>query len=515
MAAIARRHKRAAMTAERGFLMYAWRLIVVAVLALAVPAAAQQPSRSSSTTAEPGDSVTHHRFPVAGNQVEFTVTAGTLPINDTKGERQASIFYFAYTRDNAARESRPITFAFNGGPGASSVFLHLAALGPKTIAWPSDGSLPKPPVQLVDNRDSWLDLTDLVFIDPVGTGYSRPAASADDAGKRFWGVHEDLESLAAFINLYLNRSGRMTSPKYLVGESYGGFRAARLPRLLDEERGIAISGSFIISPVLEFSLQNGDEFNPLPDALRLPSYAAVMMERTKAVEPAMLANVERFTLGPYLSALIASPHDPTVMKPIVAEVARLTGLSEATVAEHDGRVPPGLFTKETRRADKLLLSRYDGSVSGLDPYPESGRTSYDPLFDGLRTIMSTAIAEYAAQTLEIRTELPYRTSNGEVARQWNWRSGLGRGEGYVGAADALREELAANPRLKIAIAHGMTDLVTPYLTSRYVIDHLPPTLTRDRVTLNLYAGGHMMYLRADSRARLHADAAKFYPAAPL
>jgi carboxypeptidase C (cathepsin A) len=484
--------------------------------AVALPAFAQEVTRSETASVAnnvPADSVTHHRFKSGSGEAAFTATAGTLPVTSTKGDQQAYIFYVAYTRDSAAQETRPLTFVFNGGPGASSAYLHLGAIGPRVVEFGNDGEAPALPVHLIDNPDSWLDLTDLVFVDPVGTGYSRPAG--DEAGKRFYGVREDLEALASFINLYLERNARMNSPKYLVGESYGGFRAARLPELLADERRITIAGIFMISPVIEFSLLNGNEFEPLPFALRLPSYAAAHIERTQRLEPAALAEVERFALGPYLAALVATPRDPATTISINAEVARYTGLPEELVARYDSRIPPGIFTKQARRSDKQVLSRYDASVAGLDPYPESNNTRSDPVYDGLRTVLAAAVQDHFTGTLGIETNQTYRVSTGELVRQWNWRSGMRGGGGYVGAADSLREVLADNSQLRVTVAHGMTDLVTPYLTSRFVLDRLPPSLTNGRVSFNLYAGGHMMYLRAASRARLHADAAKLYPVPPL
>ena len=310
----------------------------------------------------------------------------------------------------------------------------------------------------------------------------------------------------------------MTSPqKYLVGESYGGFRAARLAHFLSTERGISIMGMLLISPALEFSLLNGSEFEPLPYALRLPSYAAVKIERTAPLTPeALVRSRERFALGPYLAALVATPRDPATMKSINAEVARRIGLPEDLVARYDGRVPPGVFAKEIRRDDKLIVSRYDASIAGLDPYPEgTGTRGGDPVYDGLIPILTVGMHDYLADTLGVKTELAYRIANADLVRQWNWRSGISGGNGYAGAGDALREALAGNPQLKVIVAHGMTDLVTPYLASRFVIDRLPQSLTAGRVTFNLYAGGHMMYLRTASRARLHADAAKLYPVPPL
>jgi carboxypeptidase C (cathepsin A) len=363
----------------------------------------------------------------------------------------------------------------------------------------------------VDNPDSWLDLSDLVFVDPVGTGYS---GAAGNAAKSYWGVAEDLASIATFIDRYLTQNHRQASPKYLVGESYGGFRAARLPELLADDHNIAIAGSFLISPVLEFSLIDGNSLALLPDVLRLPSYAAVALERSAAPTPEALGEVEQFALGPYLTALAATPRNEAAMLDIYGKVARYTGVPEPVVARHDGRIPLGVFVKEARRPDKLLISRYDGSVTAPDPHPDSERARGDALFDGLRAVLTKGMTDYLSDTLGVRTDLPYRLLNRDAVRQWNWRSGLGGREGHVGAADALREVLANNRTFKVVIAHGVTDLVAPYLTSRYVVDHLPRTLTADRVTLNLYPGGHMMYLRPGSRARLHADAARLYSPSP-
>jgi len=480
------------------------RAVLVLLLFAAVSVA------HAATPDAPADSVTHHQVRIGDASVAFTATAATMPLADDKGERQAGMFYVAYVRDGADAERRPITFVFNGGPGSSSAYLHLGALGPRTVPFGPQGQMPPPASGLIDNPDHWLDLTDLVFIDPVGTGYSR---AVGDLGKRYWGVTEDLASIATFIDRYLTVAGRRASPKYLAGESYGGFRAARLPEILADDHHLSVAGVLLISPVLEFSLIADNSLALLPDVLRLPSYAAVRLEQSGTATPEALADVERFALGPYLTALAATPRDEAAMQDIYAEVARYTGVPEAVITRHDGRLPLGVFAKEARRPDRLLVSRYDGSVTGPDPSPDSRRARGDALFDGLRGVLAGAMPAYLADSLGVRTDLPYVLSNGQVVRQWNWRSGLGGREGYAGASDSLRELLARNRSFRIAIAHGMTDLVTPYLTSRYVIDRLPASLTADRVTLSLHPGGHMMYLRPASRAALHADAARLYPKA--
>lgn len=484
------------------------------LLAIAFLAGSMAICRAEDTRQPPPDATSRHTARIAGAEIAYTATAGSLALNDSKGERHAWMSYVAYVRDGGATEARPVTVVFNGGPGAASAYLHLGALGPRVVEFGADGGIPNAPARLIDNPDCWLDLSDLVFIDPVGTGLSRTVAASGEANQRYWGVREDLQAFAAFIDLYFARNNRQASPKYLVGESYGGFRAPRLPQFLSREHGIGIAGMMLVSPVLEFSLLMGDTFEPLPDAFRLPSYAAVSLGSRALGDPTALPAIERFALGPYLAALVATPRNEATLRPVYAEVARLIGLPEALVAEHNGRVPPGVFGKEKRRAERPVVSRYDGAVAGPDPYPESsGSAASDPIMGGLRPFLTGAMVGHLA-TLGLRSELNYQLTNGDALGRWNWRSTQGSREGQVGAANKLREMLADNAALRVAIAHGVTDLVTPYLTSRYVIDRLPPSLTRNRVSQSLMEGGHMMYTRPASRARLHAEAARLY-SAPL
>lgn len=500
------KHAAPSRLTRRGALSLAGLLAASSTL----PAFAQDVAKP--LTGAPVDAVTRQRFKIAGTDVAFTVTAGTLPMLDSKGERVAWMFYVAYTRDGAPRESRPVTFAFNGGPGASSAYLHIGTMGPKIASF-GDGPQVKSPARLVDNPDSWLDLTDLVFIDPIGTAYSRTVAGTEEANRRFWGVRGDVDSLAAFIDLYLARNGRQGSPKYIVGESYGGFRAARLAQLLSADRGIALSGLFLVSPVIDFSLITREGQSVLPDALVLPSYAAVALERKGPATAEALAEVERFALGPYLASLSAAPPREADLNTAFEAVAKFTGLPLPLVTQYRGRVPLDVFVKEVRRSDQQLASGYDGSLASPDPFPETASSHRDPAAESLRSALGSAMPDYLTTALGVRTDIPYLIRNPEVERRWDWWSGLTITGGYVSAASQLREALAAIPGLKVSVAHGMTDLVTPYYTSRYLLDHLPPKLAAGRVALHLYAGGHMMYLRPASRAGLHTDAAKLYPPA--
>jgi len=480
----------------------------------AVPGGApsQEAGEKAALAPLPPDAVTSHTMTLGGQKIAYTARAGTLDLTDDNGQKIAEVFYIAYTRDGADKAKRPITFALNGGPGAASAYLDMGAIGPRILDFGGGRSLPLARARLIDNPDTWLDATDLVFIDPVGTGYSVAATSLQDAQKDFFGVRQDLDSLGQIIRRALGKLDRYGSPVYLVGESYGGFRAARLPLTLASDEGIAVSGTILISPVLEFSLMEGDDFDPLPWALELPSYAAVNLEKQKALSADALKPAESFALGDYIQGLV-SPIGSAQAQKIDARVAQLIGLSETEVARWNGRVPTDLFIKSIHHGDGEVVSRYDGSVAGPDPNPSLyvARRG-DPILAGMTAPLTSGFVAYLRDELNFKTDRRYVLLSGEVGRKWQWEA-----EGpsnSVGAASELARALALNPHLKVMIAHGMTDLVTPYLMSRYVVDHLPATVPRGNIALKLYPGGHMMYLRPGSRAALHADAVRLYqPAA--
>jgi carboxypeptidase C (cathepsin A) len=491
------------------------------LLRLAAPAIAQdaprhapaeKPAAAAAAPAMPmlpADAVTHHQLTLAGKELSYTATAGALPLRDDKGEKQADIFYLAFTLDGVSdRSQRPVTYAFNGGPGAASAYLDIGALGPRALDFGAAG-LPQPAVDRVaDNPDTWLPFTDLVFIDPAGTGYSR--AASDEAAKKLWSVGPDLDALAQIIRLHLARSDRLASPVYLVGESYGGFRAARLAQQLAQHEGIAAAGVMMVSPVIEFRLMSGDRFDVLSWALRLPSYAAVALEDKHALSPEALGDAERFALGDYLVGLAAGAEGRP--ESLYHRVAELTGLDEALVARWSGRVPPGAYVKAVQRAKGRIVSRYDGTVGAPDPEPSSPYSEEDPILEGTVAPFTRAFTAYVRDELGFATDLAYTLLNGEVSRHWDWHEGNSGGRDTLGAADALAHALSLQPKLKVLIAHGLTDLTTPYMMSRYIVEHLPGNVTTERVALKLYPGGHMMYLRSGSRQRLHDDAAAFYAA---
>jgi carboxypeptidase C (cathepsin A) len=495
------------------------RVAAVALLALAaaVPRsyadeAAKPPAAASHRTVLPPDAVTQHQITSGERTFAYTATAGTLPLTDAKGETTAEIFYVSFMLQNAGDLAhRPITYLFNGGPGAAAAYLNIGAIGPRALDFGPTGALPPPSDHVVDNPDTWLPFTDLVFIDPVGTGYSRATGGEDAAAKQFWGVSQDLDTLGDVIRLHLARSGRMSSPVYLVGESYGGFRAAHLGYDLATRQGIAPDGVIMVSPVIDFGLMNGGPLAPLPYALRLPSYAAAALG-ARSLEPNALADAEHFALHDYLVALTAGPRQGAPAQPFYQKLARLTGLDIESLERWEGRIPVDQYLSDMQRRDGRVISRYDATVSSTDPNPWAPRMHDDPVLDRSIATFTGAFVAYARDELGFKTDQPFEILNSDVVRRWDWRSGRGGAFRPLGASDALRRALALEPRLRVMIAHGVTDLQTPYMMSRYIKEQMPAGLG-DRVTLKLYAGGHMLYLRSESRHRLHDDAKAFYSAA--
>lgn len=470
------------------------------------PAAAPPGPKGGVLALLPEPVTARARLQLEDGWLDYEATAGTIPLRDGTGEVTAEIFHVAY-RQVPADPARPITFVFNGGPGAASAFLHLGGVGPRMVAFADDGSYLPPPARLVGNPHSWLAFTDLVFVDPVGTGYSRTAQAGEEAERRFLGVEQDASAMAAFIRLFLAREGRTLSPLFLAGESYGGFRAAVLTRVLPEETGLAPSGAMLISPALEFSLLRGEDYDLLPWATRLPSYAAVHLERQGLAAGALtaeLAAVEAYALSDYLVALATRPDG--LPAETVAELARITGLPASLVAETRGRIPVSRFIKAYDRAAGRILSRYDGTVSGPDTSPESPwAEGPDPILDRAVPVWTSALVGYVRDELGYATDITYRLLARDLSGRWDYGTTPSR-QGYAGAMDDLQAGRALNPSLEVLVAHGYADLVTPHLASRYLIDQLPPLAGAAPIAFRVYPGGHMMYMRPGSRAALAADA---------
>ena len=453
--------------------------------------------------------ITHHNISLEGSDLAYSAKAGMLALRDDHDKTAANIFYVAYWREPQDTK-RPITFVFNGGPGAASAYLHLGAIGPKTIEVNDKGELLGPPPRLAANDSSWLDFTDLVFVDPVGTGYSRVGDRKSESD--FYGVRQDTEALADFIRLFLTDAARMTSPVFLAGESYGGFRAATITRALQKTGGISPSGLVLISPALEFSLLSGEDFDVLPWALSLPSYAAVNLESKgvagrEALRDA-LQEAEHYALSDYLVALAsgAAPGSDAAS----AKVAELTGLPPDIVRRNFARIPPSIFIKEFDRANGQVLSRYDGSVSGPDPSPSSAwPRGPDPVLDSTVPLWTSAFVQYARDELGYKTDASYRLLNREVRPKWDFGTSPTR-QGYAGVLDDIQDARATNRALEVFIGAGYTDLITPYLAPSYLVNQLTPLEGASPITIEDYAGGHMLYLRPDSRRALKEDVEAMY-----
>jgi carboxypeptidase C (cathepsin A) len=451
----------------------------------------------------PADSVTEHSIDTPAGKLAYTATAGTFTLFDQSGERSAAVFYTAFVA-KSNDTSRPVTFVFNGGPGAGSAFLNLGLVGPRIATFGNnyDGAN----VRLVDNPETWLAFTDLVLIDPVGTGWSR--AAKPDGGNGFWGVHRDAESLAKVIALYVAKNGRVSSPKFILGESYGGFRAAKVARALQSNQGIIVSGILMVSPLIEGQFQFGGDRFALGAALQLPSLAAAELERKGTFTPAALAQAEHFALTDYLSALAGPPLRGDAAHAFYAHVAQMTGLPEDVVARERGFIRDA-YVKNLRPGDHKVVSHYDATFAVDDPNPESvSARGPDPFLDGFIRAYGGAFVAYARDELGFKTEMTYNLLASDISGKWDWEDGGAHAP--PSAADDLRQLLALTPSFRLMIAHGYSDLVTPYSVSRYVLDHIPASVDGERAELRLYRGGHMFYTDPQSRKAFTADARTMY-----
>ena len=453
----------------------------------------------------PPDSVTEHALDIGQQKLAYTASAGTFTLYDLHGEPQAAIAYNAYVRKGPNSSGRPVTFVFNGGPGAASAYLHLGLVGPEVVDFGprNEGST----ARLRDNPDTWLKFTDLVTIDPVGAGWSR--AAKPDKASDYWNVDTDGETIAKVIALYVAKNSRGASPKYLLGESYGGFRAVKVAQTLQRKQGIIVNGIVMLSPFLEGALQfNADRF-ALGAALKLPSLAASKLDRQGKFTPQALQSAEHFAMTDYLTTLAGPTPTGDAARAFYQRVADLTGVPFDVVARTRGLIRDDYAKRSGADGAGEIVSPYDGASSAPDPFPEMATDEGpDPILDGYTQALGGLYVGYARDVLGFKTEVTYNLLNREIARKWDW--GHGRGIGQASATPDMRELLALDPGLHVLIAHGRDDLVTPFSVSRYILDHLPPIGAPGRLQLELYKGGHMFYLTQGSRAAFTADAAAFY-----
>ena len=476
--------------------------LLIALLAATPAIAAEAPAPNAAKPDQrlallPADSTTHHSITVHGRTLGYTATAGTFKLLDDKGEPTAKLFYVAYTLDHPP-QNRPVAFFFNGGPGAGSAYLQLGAAGPKVLDFPTneaDGAH----ARLVDNDSTWLPATDMVFLDPVGTGYSI-AAKPEDAPKQFWGVHQDAETLAKAISLWLIKNNRTPSPKFVVGESYGGVRSVKVARALEEDQNVILNGIVMVSPLLEEQYFFSDD--PLTYAFTLPTLAAAALERSHQFSPAKVDAAYAYALGPYLSTIAGAPPQGDEAQAFYQKVADLTGLPLWVVRKQRGLLQAD--SHDVRSQNGRLYSLYEMSLSIADPAPEGvdNDESPDPLLEGYGHAYGLAFAGYAADQLGFRTDLTYKLLDNEVNEKWDWREG---GHHVLSTSADLKKLLALNPSLHVLIAHGYFDAVCPFAATRWLVTHLP--VGQDRVQLKVYPGGHMLYTRPVSRAALETDVA--------
>jgi len=447
---------------------------------------------------------------IAGERVTYVAETGMLPLLKPDGSSRASIFYVAYTRqDGATAGKRPVTFCFNGGPGSASVWLHLGALGPRRVKMNEDGSLPAPPFALMDNEFSALNASDFVFIDPVATGFSRPAK--DEKADQFFGDSADLESIGEFIRLWTTRHDRWLSPKFLCGESYGVFRAAGLADYLRSSCGMYLNGLILVSGVLDFGTICGGTGNDLPYPLILPAYTAAAHFHHKLPADLQanltnaLAEARRFAGGEYSAALLqgtALPADEQAK--IVAELVRLTGLKAAIIEDNNLRVDPAVFRKQLLHEDGLILGAYDARLTGRDGDPASPGADFDPASAAVMGPFSAAMNSYVRSELKFEDDLPYEILAG--VQPWNY----GVRNNFANASDRLASVMNQNPYLKILVLGGRCDLVCPIDTMRHSVDHMGlAEAYRRNVQFAEFDAGHMMYINLPDLKTMQAEIGKF------
>ncbi|HEY1588493.1 MAG TPA: peptidase S10 [Rhodanobacter sp.] len=458
---------------------------------------------------------TQHSVSIGGHTIKYTATAGTLIIRDDKNEPQASVFYVAYTVDSGKPGKRPVTFLYNGGPGSSSVWLHMGSFAPVRIETASPEATAPPPYHLVPNSDSLLDKTDLVFIDAVGAGYSRPLGKA--TGKDFWGVDQDISAFARAIQRYVNLNQRWNSPKFLYGESYGTTRSAALVDAL-QEKGMAFNGVILMSSILNYGIRI-----PGYDEIYigyLPSYAAAAWYHDKIPnKPAdlksFLDQVRAWAQGPYAAALAQGQNlPPAEVDAIATQMSAYTGLSVQYIKEANLRVDLGRFRKELLRDQRLTLGRYDSRFTGTDPDAAGETPDYDASDTGISGAFVSAFHDYLDQQLHYHSDLDYRPTYGEIIKSWDWKhkaAGVNRPLPLAYVAGDLAHAMRTNPNLKVLSVNGYYDFATPFFITEYDLAHmnLDPSL-RGNLQFLYYPSGHMIYLNTDALKQLKADLTPFY-----
>jgi carboxypeptidase C (cathepsin A) len=494
------------------------------------PPVSASPPEAKRVAPLPAEASSHHGLALPDRKLVFTAKAGAVAFEDEKGAAVAEIGYFAYLLDGAEARKRPVTFVINGGPGSASAWLHLGALGPWRLPITPQSAYPTAPVDLLPNAETWLDFTDLVFIDPVGTGYTRlhqkaaeaapeakdakdakvdtdrkprGARAAPDAKplrEKFWSVQGDIASLAVFIKRWLQANGRSDSPKVFLGESYGGFRGPRIARSLQAMPGFALNGIILVSPALAGAGFDPGLSNVLSKVAQFPALAAAIADAKGPVTAEQLAAFEREAIGGYLADLLAGPRDKAALERLVQRIAAVTGLDVDTVRRLGPRSGASVFLGAIDSKSGRTHSYYDATMKRYAAY--DGPTMLDGGDDlgGLGIQLARGMADLGKRHLAWRPERDYHVRG--VGASWSWY-----GQESV---SSLRSVLVRDPTFRVLIAHGYADLVTPYFRSKLILDQMPTIGPDNRVRLEVYGGGHMFYSRDDARALFRKHAIRFF-----
>lgn len=465
--------------------------------------------------------VTKHSIAIGGREIKYTVTAGTMVLKEETADREkesegekprAQVFFIAYVKDGARDKSkRPLAFSFNGGPGSASVWLHLGVLGPRRAALEFDGSAPPPPFKLTDNEYSLLDETDLVFIDPVSTGYSRPVEGQKPV--EWHGFKKDIESVGDFIRLYTTRFNRWLSPKFIIGESYGTTRAAGLSEYLYHQHGMALNGVMLISSILDFGTADFTPGNDLPYILFVPGYAATAwyhdaVKGKRQTLQEFTAEAAKFALGEYASALLQGDALPAAERSrIVEKLSHYTGISPVFIERSNLRIMDQHYFKELLRERGLTVGRLDSRFTGRDKLGVGEFAEFDPLFPQITGPYTAAFYDYVRNELKFESDLKYVISGWNIVNPWSYAQFENQ---HVSVSESLRKAMTLNPYMKVFVANGYYDLGTPYFATEYTFNHLGlHESLRGNIRMAYYEAGHMMYIHIPSLEALKRDLAEF------
>ena len=482
----------------------------------------EKEAESSSSTPKEESSVTDHSISIGGQTVPYKATAGTILLKNDKDEPTALVYYTAYIRSDVKDASRrPVSFLYNGGPGSSSVWLHMGSFAPRRVVTVNAESTPPAPYKLQDNASCLLDKSDLVFLDPVGTGFSHAVGKAQD--KDFWGVDQDVKSLAQFINIYVSRNSRWNSPKFLIGESYGTFRSAALANYLQGHDGLYVNGIVLISSVLDLGTISFYPGVDMAYIFYLPSYAATawyhkMLKDRPADLTALLAEARHFAETEYAGALMKGSRLTEAEKSGVAKsLAKYTGLSEDYLMKADLRVTLGQFMQELQRSRGLTTGRLDARFTGYSYDLLAEFADYDPQDTSITGAFTAAFNSYVREELKFGQDKVYHTGADGAGENWDWKHRGGNNQGFPGSPNVegdLIQAMLTNPHLQVEVENGLYDLATPFYATEYTMEHLGlPEKLQKNIHLQYYDAGHMMYLRDEDLAKLKENVGKFIDAA--